>query len=674
MADSGYAPGGAPGAGVGGAGTPATDDGLWSLDRCKRAYLDYLGSKREELAERTTARRYRHGAHWTAAQVKALNARKQPVVTYNRIGRKINGVVGLVEKLRTDPKAYPRTPKHEQGAELATATLRYVLDEQEWKAKTPIVADHAATDGICGIAIEIIRGDQGDPEVAFDVVDDDFFYDPRSKRLDFSDATFMGVGKWLDADTAKEMFPDKAAEIDASLEQGSELTSNPDTDNKWFQADGDVRRVRLVDIWFKVRGEWCYRIFTGSTSLMSGPSYLKDEKGRTECRYIMFSANVDHDGDRYGFVRDLKSANDEINQRRSKGLHELNTRRIIAEEGAFQDVEKARREAARPDGMVMRNKGYEAEFDDSAKMNSLEGQIKFLEEAKAEIENFGPNPALLGKGGVENSSGRAINLLQQAGMAELGPFILAFRGWKIRVYRALWNAVRTHWTAERWIRVTDDDGVAQFVGINQLGQHPQTGLPTLINAIGALDVDIILDEGPDQVNMMADAYDTLTVLGRNGSNIPPQVLIELSPLQSSVKKRILDIMAKASQQGPNPLQVAEVQATVADKQAAARLKDAQAALALTEAHMAPAAAAHEAALATAEFKADDQHRGADRAQTAASQAADHARDGAERRVEHDHAALQSHLDRLFQAAQSERGHEQALEQIDAQPAPAAAAA
>jgi hypothetical protein len=44
----------------------------------------------------------------------------------------------------------------------------------------------------------------------------------------------------------------------------------------------------------------------------------------------MFSANVDHDGDRYGFIRNLKSAQDEINMRRSKALHLLNSRRVIS--------------------------------------------------------------------------------------------------------------------------------------------------------------------------------------------------------------------------------------------------------------------------------------------------------------------------------------------------------
>ena len=133
--------------------------------------------------------------------------------------------------------------------------------------------------------------------------------------------------------------PDKAEELDGALDRGSELTSNSDRDNKWFAADGDIKRVRLVDLWYRHDGHWCWCLFTGSGKLAEGRSPFTDEKGRTVSKYIMFSGAVDHDGDRYGFVRNLKSAQDEINQRRSKGLHELNTRRIIGEHGAFDDVE-----------------------------------------------------------------------------------------------------------------------------------------------------------------------------------------------------------------------------------------------------------------------------------------------------------------------------------------------
>jgi hypothetical protein len=94
-----------------------------------------------------------------------------------------------------------------------------------------------------------------------------------------------------------------------------------------------------------------------------------------------------------------------------------------------------------------------------------------LELNLAEIENFGPNPALIGQGHRRTVRPGHCSCLQQAGMAELGPYILAFRGWKIRVYRAIWNAIQQHWKAERWIRVTDDDS-AQFVQINGLAGRP----------------------------------------------------------------------------------------------------------------------------------------------------------------------------------------------------------
>ena len=98
----------------------------------------------------------------------------------------------------------------------------------------------------------------------------------------------------------------------------------------------------------------------------------------------------------------------------------------------------------------------------------------------------------------------------------------------------------------------------------------------MVNAIGSLDVDVILDEGADSVNMMADAYDTLTVMASKGAMVPPEVLIELAPLQSSVKKRVLDIIEKSKQ--PNQAQQLEIatgQAKVEETTANAGLKQAQ---------------------------------------------------------------------------------------------------
>jgi hypothetical protein len=451
-----------------------------------------------------------------------------------------------------------------------------------------------AIDVIGVLEFNLVEGDQGDIEVEIDVVQtDSFFYDPRSYLHDFSDARYMGVGKWLDLDTAIELYPDYEDELRDSTEVGSELSSEPDREFKWFQSYGETQRVRVVDGWYKHRGEWCYCVFTGNTKLMEGKSYLVDEKKRTQNKYEMFSAYIDQDGDRYGFIRNLKPLQQQINMRESKALYTMLSRRIIAPQGAFDDIEVARREAARPDGVVVYNQQIEKpEFDDAARMAETEAQFKFLENVKTDFENFGPNVSLLGQG-LEDASGRAINLLQQAGLADLGPFIQSYRGWKIRIYRKMWNAIQHHWTGERWIRVTDDDQLKQFIQINGVGLDPMTGMPTTVNAIGSLDVDIILDEGPDSVNQMGDAYDSLTALAQKGAEIPPAILIELSPIQSSVKKKLLEILnpsdpeSQQKKQMMEQLQLKQAEADVMDKMASAQMKQAQAQKALAEANRPP---------------------------------------------------------------------------------------
>src|SRR6185312_16757322 len=152
-----------------------------SIERLKRQYYDYLGVKEQEVEEAREARRYYHGDQWTDAELAVLQRRKQPPVTKNYIVRKINGVVGLVERLRQDPKAYPRTPQHQAGADVATAVMRYCLDTNDWKSKSTRNARLGAIDGIAGIEFDLETGDHGDPDLGIHIVYcDTFFYDPRS--------------------------------------------------------------------------------------------------------------------------------------------------------------------------------------------------------------------------------------------------------------------------------------------------------------------------------------------------------------------------------------------------------------------------------------------------------------------------------------------------------------
>jgi hypothetical protein len=551
------------------------------LERLKQQYEDYLDIKAGENGEMAEARRYYHGVQWNRDEIEKLKERNQPVVTYNRIARKINGIVGLIEKLRQDPKAFPRTPNQgaQDAAELATNVLMYSCDVSHFMELSPEASRHCAIGGISGVELVIVQGDKGDPDISLEPLDQrEFFYDPRSSKPDFSDARYFGTAKWLDIDQASEQWPDYAEELRDYVERDVRTdTWRGDEREPIFWTNQGQKRLRVVDHWYRRGSAWLYCIYCGEVKLEESKSPFIDEKHQSIPKYWAFSANVDHQNDRYGFFRDLKSPQDEINHRRSKALHLLNTRRVSLERGAVDDVEVMRREVARSDGVVERNKGYELEIDPA--VDDYKGNIEMLGEAKAEMDQFGPSAQLMGQQADTKGpqSGRAIALLMQAGVAELGPFILAWRNWKLRVYRALWNAVQQFWTSERWIRVTDDDGLSQFIQVNGW-QLDQWGRPVELNKLGALDVDIILDEGPDNINAMADAFDVLVALAQNGAQIPPEAIIELSALPASIKKQV---MAKLTQQSQDPMAQQAMQIKL--QQEAAKVPKTQSETALNQA-------------------------------------------------------------------------------------------
>jgi len=528
--------------------TPKEEDTAQYLtvDELTKQHENYYNTKNSEIEEKGTARAYYSGSQWTSDELKKLKLRNQPPITRNRIKRKINGVVGLVERMRQDPKCYPRNPKDDGSADIATAVIRYCLDNNRWESLSSKIASDVAKEGLGGLELGLIAAKQGDYDVTTArVPTDSYFYDPVSFEADFTDVLFNGTAKWVDMEIAKTFCPtDKWDEI-ASTTDSEGTRDDEKRTVRWY--DSKRKRVRLVDHWYYRNGQWCWALHTKTLVLMEGLSPFVDPDGKPMNKFIMFSANVDQDGDRYGFFRDMKDTQDETNHRYSKALHLLNTRRMIVRRGTV-DVNKTRIEAHKTDGVIE----YDAEkpeFDDAKSLADMQGQLAFLEDAKAEMENFGPNPALMGM--AEGAkSGRAIALLQQAGIAELGTYIIEYKDWKLRVYRGVFCAVKKHWTMERWIRVVDPEDEMQMLQINGIRSDPVYGTPQSINSMGAIDVDVIIDEGSDTVNQMQDAFDTLGVLASRGAEVPPGLLIELAPINSRIKKKWLKQMEDAQQGDP----------------------------------------------------------------------------------------------------------------------------
>ena len=112
-------------------------------------------------------------------------------------------------------------------------------------------------------------------------------------------------------------------------------------------------------------------------------------------------------------------------------------------------------------------------------------------------------------GGSNAASGRAIIASQQGGQIQLGHLSDRLRNLDIRVFRAIWARIRQFWTAEKWIRVTDDEQNVKWVGMNVdpqamqmvMAQNPALAqrIKGVVGNVAELDCDIIIDEAPDSV-------------------------------------------------------------------------------------------------------------------------------------------------------------------------------
>ncbi len=513
-----------------------------TADTLRRFVRESIDARQDETKASELARDYYDGEQWSRAEKGILSTRNQPDTVFNRIQRKVDSVIGVEQRTRTDPKAYPRTPMDEKSGEVATDVLRYVVDNNSFDQIKSAVFENMLIEGRG--AAEVVVEDED--VVIRHIPWDEYLPDPRSRRADYSDARFHGIVKWMDLDAAKRFAPDYADKIDAAVKAGAksfidDLEDKPDG-TSWV--DGKRKRVQVAQMYYRDDG-WRYALIIGGEKLEDSESAYVDDKGRTVCPILPQSAYVKRDLQRYGLVQSMKGAQDEINHRRSKLVHWVDQRRLVVEEGATTDPDAMRDELARPDGVVVIPRGSKWDLLQAGEQG--QGQATLLQQAMEEIDLLGPNASLQGKG-TESQSGRAIIAQQQAGLAELSPLFDRLNDWTIRVYRAIWHRVKQYWTAPRWVRVTDNEDAPKFVGVNQPVMDPQTGQVEQFN-VGELDVDIVLSTGPDLTVLQGEQFEKLAEFAPMlmQAGIPPQVMGEILLKASDFRNK--DELLEAWEQG-----------------------------------------------------------------------------------------------------------------------------
>ncbi len=503
-------------------------------------------------------RDYYDGKQYTPEEREELKARKQPAIVDNRIRRKIDYLAGLEKQARQDPKAFPRNPQDEHGSEAATDGLRFVADSNRFPQTKSRVWENMLIEGCGGVDVCVEEGGpHGYKIIVKRVAWDRLFYDPHSSEPDFSDAKYLGIVIWMDEDDVLAKWPGSEDIIESTyIETGSSETYD-DKPRYAVWSDAKRRRVRVVQIYWNTPEGWQYAAFTrgGYFDEQQPSPYLNEDKAPI-CPLVFVSAYVDRDNARYGVVRDMIDPSDENNKRRGKAMHLLSVRQVIAEEGAVRDVDAARKELAKPDGYIEVTPQMRFEIQQTADLAA--GQVQLMLMAQQSIDGMGPNASMQGKQQDKGASGIALARSQQGGLIEVGTLLDMLRDWARRVYEQIWLRIRQFWTAETWIRVTDDEMNVKFVGLNVQSEpmwDDTTGqmmAGPVQNAVADTMVDIVIDEAPDVVTLQSEQQ---AVLGDVMKSAPQLVPALIEPFLRSTSLRNKDEIIKRvneAMQAPPP--------------------------------------------------------------------------------------------------------------------------
>lgn len=537
------------------------------------AFLDATGEAR---ANSENCRDYYDHKQWSEDEIAKLKARNQAAIVVNRIKPKIDALKGMVVNQRTDPKALPRTQKHEQASDAITDALRYVNDNSDFDHIEERVCENVFLEGTGACIIEIRKTKAGIEIEPNWIPWDRFYFDPHSRSHDYSDAKYKGIVLWMDLEDAIAMFPEHETELSEIC--GSYAANTETYDDKPMWIDRERKRIRICQEYYQKKGEWEETFFTEGLILKHGPSPYLDEENKPMCPIEGVTAYIDRDLNRYGPAHVWLDLQDEINHRRSKALHLLSVRQTIGRKGAIQDVPTMKRELSKPNGHV-EYVGEQGDFEVLPTGDMAQAQFALLEEAKAELDAISMNAQLSGER-QGDLSGKAVQTLQAGGMLEITPLLAELKRWKRRCFRQVWYRVKQFWTEEKWLRVTDDYDVLRWVGLNyqvtaaqvlqermqdeslppdqrqQAGMVLQMGMqlqdPRLNqvvekrNDVAALDVDIILDVQPDALTIQDEQFQLLLNLAASRPEVPFSSILKMSRLRG--KDAIIEDIEKNAQQ------------------------------------------------------------------------------------------------------------------------------
>lgn len=464
---------------------------------------------------------FMQGKQWEDADLKKMRDAGRPVITINRIRATVNLLCGYASQNETEPDFLPRSEEDDRISRVAKGITKYCLDRAHYQRnKGKCFRDKI----ICGLANYWVSYEfdynKLDGAIKIERVSPfDVFIDPESTEENLSDAQFVGRYSWESTRKLKQVYPDKANEIDmlshkyddTELEAGAIETINGEA--LWYNEK--YKKVRVVQYWYKEYGKKNvymtkeglidennplfvvllatgkkptsipdtkirYATFSDSVLLEEGESPYKHGKFPLVREYCYYTGElIDDELEPAGVVRDLKDAQREKNKNRSQRMHVVNQQSLGVRfwQGQIDEHDKKiiEKKSTTPGANIFLKPGVT--FQDGT--TSMDSAINLTLEQQADNDFYsisGITPESL-SGSIGSMSGKAIDLRQSVTTVQTADIFAQTKEAELQIVKLLWgekNApglIPQFYNQEKAMRILGDDGKKEFVqiapGLNQ---------------------------------------------------------------------------------------------------------------------------------------------------------------------------------------------------------------
>lgn len=532
---------------------------LAEMRESKAATADWRKESRE-------AYDFKAGKQWTDEDIAILEEQRRPVITFNRISRTINAVIGLEVQNRQEVRYLPRQPADSGFNEMLTDASKWVRDLCDAENEESHAFEDLITCGMGWTETHLEYDEDPDGLIRVDQIDPlEMFWDPACARKNLADSRWLARVKKMSPKEIDDLWPDYSSGKDATewLEDDAPPHDNDPPRYSGMDAPTSGRKTKEVIHFQWYDKETFYRVQTpdGQMQTISEADYaplktrlaqagakaIKQKRRKYKCAYlcggeIMEERDLEVQSgftfaamtgmrDRnarcwFGLVRLMRDPQMWANKWLSQALHIINSNAkggLLAELGAFQNDKKAQQDWAKPDSVTMLNAGGLDKIREKTQAQFPTAIAQLMEYAITAIHDTpGVNQEMMGLVGHEQA-GVLESMRKNAGVTMLATIFDAKRLYSKQSGRVLADFIRTYIADGRLFRIVGEDG-AKYI-------------PLMKDQVN-FQFDTVVDEAPtshnqkERVVMVLQAM--LPMMAAAGMPPPPPEVIDYLPIPTAL--------------------------------------------------------------------------------------------------------------------------------------------